>query len=336
MAKIRKQDFGLKRVLDPKVYGRVAHLVERMLPKDPCIYCRHKKRVYTRIAVQSTLFSTHLKNSIDDVKEKFNGPSQATVYKKIKACKISGFIPGALEKIQEASKWYDNPVVSIDDTLYPYYKRKVDAPQWAVKGRPKRSTVRFFKVFAVSVSFRGGPTYFIYAKNSPKGFDVRANLDIVLGILKPILKRKILLADRGFYSARLIQTVVENGFKFITPAKKYRGILERADQMENDSTREYVMSTWGCKVLIVKNHRGLIYICSRNVSPEETFVYRERWGIETGFRDINHWLRNPPTRDGTIKEFYFVSAAIIYNEWQRANYLDTIHEHMEIKEEAFS
>ena len=71
-----------------------------------------------------------------------------------------------------------------------------------------------------------------------------------------------------------------------------------------------------------KGRDGDFYLASnmRKSAKEIRKLYKTRWHIETGFREINRVEIKTTTRDFLVRLFFYIVSCIVYNLWQRIRF----------------
>ena len=173
------------------------------------------------------------------------------------------------------------------------------------------------------------------------------NADLVRQIIKDIrglnVNVKKLLLDRGYYSVNILKTLREMHMSYIMMIKRSKPIQKFIKDYHNGTGRQTVSytikstdNTERVRLLIVQRkdadeqkeiadkyivlaYRG----CRRRVKdiiadiPEE---YRERWGIETGYRNIGFMRAKTRSMIPGARWLLFLFSAAVANFWTLANY----------------
>jgi putative transposase len=168
--------------------------------------------------------------------------------------------------------------------------------------------------------------------------------DLVKALLKkvmPLIDIEAVLLDRGFYSVAVICDIMELGLVFEMPAPrndKVRGYLAlqrgfrysidpyTVESKPRSVTVTIVMAQSPRKVRELPDKDPLfVFFTNGTVSEdlirEKIENYDSRWGIETGFRVRDDFLIQTTTRNPVIRYFFFVLAAMLYDNWLLVNIL---------------
>ena len=130
------------------------------------------------------------------------------------------------------------------------------------------------------------------------------------------IKNPVFIMDRGYPSARLIDSVIRSGHKFIMrcPTEFLRGMkLPKQDNLLN---HKFVYLKYPVKVRVVKiqlSRNKTEYLITNlydsDISLDDfRYLYRQRWGIETKYDDIKSKLEienfTGYTPDAILQDFY--------------------------------
>ena len=170
--------------------------------------------------------------------------------------------------------------------------------------------------------------------------------DIVKNFIKKVRKyvkiSKVLL-DREFYAVKVIDLLKYHENKFIMPAVKTKTIkreILRYHNGERIQVSDYIITDSNKKKTKVK----LIILKSKVKKPKKIYdkyfvlitnirmqfkhlitqipkEYKKRWGIETSYRVKGYFRAKTTCTDYTVRYYYFVLSAILYNIWILFNLL---------------
>lgn len=134
-------------------------------------------------------------------------------------------------------------------------------------------------------------------------------------------KIKLLLIDRGFFTKAVVKFLTENRVKFLMPAIKNKAIVKLVKQFEAGTIKDKIDYTFGeTKVKLLffkKEEETLVYITNtRYDSVRAHMLYRQRWQIETNFREQNNFILRSTTTDFDIRYLAFALAGLLFNLWQ--------------------
>lgn len=149
----------------------------------------------------------------------------------------------------------------------------------------------------------------------------------------------LLLLDRGFFTIDAIKTLKKLHVRFVMPCVMNDGIkkaLQEYIEGKRKSISRYTMgkgerSTSFTLVILTRpdsnknQKRYLLFATNIPVGhilwnihklPED---YRARWGIETGYRDVEQVRARTTSTNNAIRLLYFLYSLILYNAWLLAN-----------------
>lgn len=192
--------------------------------------------------------------------------------------------------------------------------------------KPKDGSHRAFKYLAA------------FSDSDPKGivaieelFDgsVTENAQELIKELAKDYVIDLVIMDGEFYKAEFIKYLIDARIRFITrktdtgnireldiPYKKpylYRNDVKRPDG------RTIRLRYWFYRY---KGKEGDFYLASNMRKPAKEIrkLYKTRWGIETGFREINRVGIKTTTRDFLVRLFFYIVSCIIYNLWRKIRF----------------
>ncbi|MFC4552405.1 transposase [Halorussus sp. GCM10023401] len=146
----------------------------------------------------------------------------------------------------------------------------------------------------------------------------------------------LVLADRGFESLDVYQTLENLGVDYLLPKIEYSNELEVAGRMEQEGEDVAVeraavdieIGSHECRLLYVPGGDGetQTFITNRAVAPEdaEAWVehYANRWCIENEYRAIKQeFLARTSSKNHDLRVYYFVFGILMYNVWRLADVL---------------
>lgn len=147
----------------------------------------------------------------------------------------------------------------------------------------------------------------------------------------------LVLADRGFESVEVYQTLDNLGVTYLFPKVETAPIQRRLEQMEQEGEAICVESVTvrargghhNCRVLFVPGRTGDIqpFITNERIDDPDHAQrwvkrYAARWWIEAEYRSIKqHFLARTSSTDHTLRIYYFVFGILMYNVWRLADIL---------------
>ncbi len=153
---------------------------------------------------------------------------------------------------------------------------------------------------------------------------------------KQFVSIDLVLADRGFESVEVYQTLDNLGVTYLFPKVEHAPEQRRIDRMEQENEDVAVEQatvrarngSHECRGLFVSNENGEIqpFITNKRITPEnaEAWVthYAYRWWIEAEYRSIKQeFLAQTSSKDHTLRLYYFVFGVQMYNVWRLTDVL---------------
>ena len=134
-------------------------------------------------------------------------------------------------------------------------------------------------------------------------------------------KIELLLIDRGFFTKDVITFLIENKVPFVMPAVKNKAIEPLAEQFRRGWLPERIKYKFGkyeINLLFLKvKDEILVYATNTKKNPIGAHrVYRNRWQIETNFREQNNFLFKTQTKNFVVRYLSFALAGLLFNAWQ--------------------
>ena len=236
------------------------------------------------------------------------------------------------------------PVLAIDETKLPRYDKKTDIKH-LVKSKRDRGTINYEQYMTCKLTSKAGADVHTACRMVTEG-DKQA--DLVRNMLKkcaalgitPRLgsRRSIILLDRGFFSVDVMDAISEPGFAFIMPAVKTpgikRAIVQRARGKRKAVSRYTMRSSDGKEftfTLVIKKiprskaknvfdryhvFATTVRCCSyRQLFCHVTREYRNRWGIETGYRCAKSVRPRTVSRNPVLRVLLFYMSLAVCNIW---------------------
>ena len=146
----------------------------------------------------------------------------------------------------------------------------------------------------------------------------------------------LVLADRGFESLDVYQTLDNLGVDYLLPKIERSNELEVTERIEREGKDIAVerakvdveKGSHECRLLYVPGNDGetQTFITNRSIAPEdaEAWVehYANRWCIENEYRAIKQeFLARTSSTSHELRIYYFVFGILMYNVWRLADVL---------------
>jgi len=149
-------------------------------------------------------------------------------------------------------------------------------------------------------------------------------LEAVKGLVKP----KILLLDRAFFSVEVINALKSEKQHFLMPAKRtapIKRLCKAFERGEIPPVVDYTVASFEdsahVKLIFVrrKTKKGLkthVFVSDAALEPEvASELYRCRWRIETNNSEIEKFRARTTSRSMELRRIYYSLAALLYNLW---------------------
>ncbi len=192
--------------------------------------------------------------------------------------------------------------------------------------KPKDGSHRAFKYLAA------------FSDSDPKGivaieelFDgsVTENAQELIRELAKDYVIDIVIMDGEFYKAEVAKYLIDARIKFIT-RKTDTGNIRKLDipynkpylyktDVKRSDSRTIPLRYW---LYRYKGRDGDFYLASNmcKSAKEIRKLYKTRWEIETGFREINRIGIKTTTRDFLVRLFFYIVSCMLYNLWRKVRF----------------
>lgn len=130
-----------------------------------------------------------------------------------------------------------------------------------------------------------------------------------------------LFLDRGFFTKKVVKEISEREIPFIMPAVKNKAVKKLAKQFGEgkiSSVIDYKFGDTIIKLAFLKEEEEVyVFATNTNHRPKKLAkLYRNRWQIETNFREQNKFSLHTRTKNFGLRFFVFVIAGLLFNAWQ--------------------
>jgi hypothetical protein len=220
--------------------------------------------------------------------------------------------------------------VAIDETEWFYYGDR-NTPKIMGK-KPERGTTWCFKFITIDVI--NSRSRFTLCALPVLMDDENERTDLVIDLIefaKLRLRVRRLLADRGFLSSGVINSMNRMSVEIIIPTKENLNMIKNS----NNEKAPFVKTNQlmgNCRVnLIVIERDGKRQGFVTNIPLKTSEIelgkvlaefYRNRWQIETGYRVKEYTFRGKTcSKNYVIRYFYFMLSIILYDCWILADLL---------------
>jgi predicted small integral membrane protein len=231
--------------------------------------------------------------------------------------------------------------LAIDLHLVPYYGQAWQDPKEIYRSKAKAGTNSFHAYASAYLVFHG-QRFTVALTPVERGEDMKVVVQRLLTIARQASVRpRLLLLDRGFYSIAVIRYLQAARVPFLLPAVA-RGRKPAKDQPATGirAFAQWKRGGWGKHRLVAGaqnatvligvhcgNYRGRHHKKGRyawvyaywGFQPGSTRwladTYRQRFGIETSYRQLNEARITTCTRNPAIRFFFIALALLLRNVW---------------------
>lgn len=225
-------------------------------------------------------------------------------------------------KAAKRRNWFNRPVLcAIDFHDDLYYGGKC----FGVVGcKTKLGTNKCFRVATLEVC-EAGRRFTLAAMPVFKGTSMKGVLEYLVREARKHVKIKCVILDRGFYSIGVFKALWRLKLKYIVCAKKsgrMRKTVEGKARVEYTVENAKDSATVDLVVYRPDKERCWIYATNLNYKAKTiAFIYKKRWGIETGYKSKNKYNANTTSKNYSIRLFLILLGIILYNLWVLTNLL---------------
>ncbi len=222
---------------------------------------------------------------------------------------------------------------AIDETNDPYYGEIVDENKdFIIGGKQKKSTNYFYSYISIYVVVRNRRVtlaVFPVRKNQKKVTTIKQFIDI---IREKGYKIRVLLLDRGFYSADLFQYLQNEGIPHIMPVKAYGKKMK--DLLANNQIRDFSYTIYengqNAQEITIKRftsrrtakdgtieekNLGFVYFGIDWSLLKIQDEYKSRFAIEASYRMRNIVRPRTSTRNPVIRYYFAIISFLLKNIW---------------------
>jgi hypothetical protein len=223
--------------------------------------------------------------------------------------------------------------LAIDLTLIPYHGLPYEDKKEIVRGQPKSGTTHFHGYATVSI-VRDNRRYVVALRFIEYGEE---RSEIVRWLIKRVKSLKIrirrVFLDKGFCSKSVFKVLKQHKLSFVTPIPvrgKSGGVRVLFQGKSRTTTYTFNSPTYGqytVEVVVVKRYskgrygrhhsKWFAYASAglpMNISPAQVFeLYRQRFGIESSYRQMNQVRARTSTRNPVIRLLLVGLAFALFN-----------------------
>jgi hypothetical protein len=223
--------------------------------------------------------------------------------------------------------------IAIDLTLIPYHGQPYEDKKEIVRGAPKSGTTHFHGYATVSI-VRDGRRYVVALRFIEYGEELA---EIVRWLLKRLksLKFRIrrVFLDKGFCSQPVFKVLDQHKLSYITPIPvrgKSGGVRTLFQEQSRKTTYTFNSPKYGAytvQAVVVKRYskgrygrhksKWFAYAVAglpAGILPAQVFqLYRQRFGIESSYRQMNQVRARTSTRNPVIRLLLVGLAFVLFN-----------------------
>ena len=223
-------------------------------------------------------------------------------------------------KAAKQDGWFNRPVWCAidfhDDDYYGEYTYGV------VGCYGKHGTNQCFRIASLDVC-EAGRRFTLAVMPVFKGTSALDVVEYLVREARRYVKIKCLLMDRWFYSILVFRALGWLKLKYIVCAKQTGKLLMAVygrtylEYTMKNSKDEY---TVGLTVYRPDDKNLWVYATNLKCRHDTVaFIYKRRWGIETGYKCKNKYSANTTSRRYKIRLFLILLAVVLFNLWVLAN-----------------
>lgn len=285
--------------------------------------------IYKIIALISILVEAAWhRASIEERGKKEQNPNGDTVFYRIEAVmdKITGAFKQHVNEVLNSipsNFFYAPHFLAVDETYEEYFGKETSPWIWGYK--PVKGATGCYKYLVISLV---GCNYrcVLWVIPCYIGMNKTKALKKALRWIRKRIKVKVVLFDRGFYAAGLIEMLRRNRFQYIILVPKNKKIKQYMDAPYDEVLHTMELKknkskyNIHIKIRIAKNKYGYDWVFATNIDLRRAiFVvkwYKKRWGIENIFQITDFIRLRTKSTDTAVKYLFFVLSVVIYNIWQ--------------------
>ncbi len=232
------------------------------------------------------------------------------------------------KSIFKFSKKKPKVVLALDETDKPTYSKYKKTNDNIVGGKKKSSTHYFFRFATISIANNKNPLT-LHVIHCDKNTTKVQVVEELVNRAKKLVRIKVLLIDRGFYSTDVFNKLDEMNVKYLMPSKKdnktgamFNRYLKSNFEIKlfycQNKKKEY--ADFRLVMIRLKNKKEMGYVTNiYNITYKNASsyikLYQKRWNIETGYRLQNMFLAKTCSTNSKIRYYYFCYAVALHNLW---------------------
>lgn len=219
---------------------------------------------------------------------------------------------------------YGKVTLAIDFTDEPFFGETRNFFTYGVKPEHGYNSVFRFAVVSIVDNEKSIPLLALPVRvGSYKGKIVEQ----LLRFAKSICKIRLVLFDRGFYSADVISTLKRLGIKYLMLVPKNEAVKKYVkntfvfeeyehELILNENKSKYKIKT---KILVCKHFDEYDWTFATNLPRQNAawyiYKYKKRWQIETNFRVEDEAKIKSKSTNYLVRYFYFAYSILLHAIW---------------------
>lgn len=225
-------------------------------------------------------------------------------------------------------------IVAIDYTKIPYYGKYNNM---VYRSQHKDGTSMFYCYATISIVEHGRRIciHALPVKQLDQKHEVLMRL---IEYARKIVRIRLLLVDRAFFTIDCINALDAMHVKYIMPAVKNSKVKDAIESNDINSIGKFELGKKErvaktrlaiCRVKRKEQSKILLFATSMNGSKKQLIrmipkEYRKRWGIETSYSKIKEAKAMTRSSSNTVRMLYFMTSILVYNAWQLVNIIIAI------------
>lgn len=215
--------------------------------------------------------------------------------------------------------------IAYDVHKIPYFGKGI---QYCCGDKYERGTSNFLEFLTCSIVVSGRRFIIDVVPIHPLD-DISKLLDRSLQRVKNKIKIERAYLDRGFNQAKIFNVLNKNKIKFLMPMVRsitVKSVFDKAEGSNSYILEDFKVGSESVNLILVNDEEGVkkAFVCNFKIAPCLTHKlyewYSKRWGIETGYRNIDYdFQARTTTRNYHIRLFYFLFSTCLYNLWVLVN-----------------
>jgi putative transposase len=259
-------------------------------------------------------------------------PQYAQLQKDVNRALV-GDLPKSLRKREQR--------LAIDLHLVPYYGEVEEGDKDIYRSKADKGTNNFYAYASAYVVYKG-QRYTVALAPVERGKTMKEVVQSLLTLARKAgVRPRLLLLDRGFYSVEVIRYLQAARVPFLMPAVA-RGRKPKAGQGPTGirAFKTWKRGGWTEHTLVSGKKKATVLICVYcgdyrgrwkkhgrfawvyaywGIQPQSTRwvaeTYRQRFGVETSYRQLNEARIKTSTREPRVRFFYVALGMILRNVW---------------------